>query len=191
MYVFYVDCCPPLWPAEPKPLHRYVTVDTTTNSETIITHALLANFTGEKLGNGSKSMKCSDCSDLIDELTKDDNVCFSSILVVYLHVCYWNWMADRIYFAERGVRELNCIPVCTCIFRSLIPSLLLFNMQQVTVEKLQYNKTEDLCYCVMSYVHYHDAVSPAFLEEDYTSQEYSTWVESRYVTVEQRVWQVL
>lgn len=57
------------------------------------------------------------------------------------------------------------------------------NTQQVTVEKLQYNKTEDLCYCVMSYVHYHDAVSPAFLEEDYTSQEYSTWVESRYITV--------
>lgn len=60
-------------------------------------------------------------------------------------------------------------------------SLLPYNAQQVTVEKLQYNKSADLCYCVMSYVHYHDAVSPAFLEKDYTTHEYSTWVESRYV----------
>lgn len=62
-------------------------------------------------------------------------------------------------------------------------SLLPYNAQQVTVEKLQYNKSADLCYCVMSYVHYHDAVSPAFLEKDYTTHEYSTWVESRYITI--------
>lgn len=79
--MLYMDCFLPLRPAEQQPLHRYVSVDTTTNSETIITHALLANLTGVKLGNGTKSMKCSDCSDLINELTKNDNVCFSSILV--------------------------------------------------------------------------------------------------------------
>lgn len=129
-------------------------------------------------------MKCSDCSDLIDELTKDDNVCFSFILVCVFTCLILKLSGTSDLFCRERVWELNCIPVCTCIFPNLMPSLLPFNTQQVTVEKLQYNKTEDLCYCVMSYVHYHDAVSPAFLEEDYTSQEYSTWVESRYVTVD-------
>ena len=53
--------------------------------------------------------------------------------------------------------------------------------QQVTVVQQQYNGSSDLCYCVKSFVHNHTAVSPAFVEKDYSSREYSTWVESRCV----------
>jgi nicastrin len=121
---------------EPKPLHRYISVDTTINSETIITYALAASFTGVRLNSsdGSETMPCSECSDLAQQLSEEDS--------------------------------------------------------QVTVVQQQYNGSSDLCYCVKSFVHNHTAVSPAFVEKDYSSHEYSTWVESRWRFINLRIYLV-
>ena len=86
--------------AEPQPLQRYITVDTTTNSETIITHALLANLTGQRVDwEGQPSdlpMPCSNCSKLSDQFSKNDSVNGSAVcrphpltgvhLYVWIHV---------------------------------------------------------------------------------------------------------
>ena len=63
--------------SEDKPLQRYVSVDTTTNSETIIAHALAASFTGVRVGpsnNTDMPFPCSECSDIADQLAENDSV---------------------------------------------------------------------------------------------------------------------
>lgn len=68
---------PPFWCAESKPLHRYISVDTTTNSETIITYALAASLTGrfvDEEGNPSDvHMPCGNCSGLAKRWSENDN----------------------------------------------------------------------------------------------------------------------
>ena len=86
-------------PAEPQPLQRYITVDTTTNSETIITHALLANLTGQRVDwEGEPSdlpMPCSNCSKLSDQFSKNDSVSGSAVCRphpltgVHVHLYVW------------------------------------------------------------------------------------------------------
>jgi nicastrin len=123
---------------ENRPLHRYVTVDTTTNSETIITYALAADFTGVYI-NGSgdvvnDSIPCGQCSSIASQLSEDNS--------------------------------------------------------QVTVLQQYVNGSDNMCFCVKSFVHYHTAVSPAFVEKDYSSHEYSTWVESRWRFINLRIYLV-
>lgn len=87
---------------EDEPLQRYVSVDTTTNSETIITYALVAEFTGVRVnpsGNPNTPFPCSECSDYANELSKNDSVCFSNMYPLctlhtlhntsaYVYTCY-------------------------------------------------------------------------------------------------------
>jgi hypothetical protein len=80
-----------LSPTESRPLHRYVTVDTTTNSETIITYALAADFTGVYI-NGSgdvtnDSIPCGECSSIASQLSKDNGVCYFHDIPSELKLC--------------------------------------------------------------------------------------------------------
>ena len=252
--------------AEPQPLQRYITVDTTTNSETIITHALLANLTGQRVDwEGQPSdlpMPCSNCSKLSDQFSKNDSVSGSAVCrphpLTGVHLYVWIHGYALLHTVHCAYHNYSCymypsfillptsfslshplspispfshpllshpfphspipshpfphspipspLPHSTILpspltHSPILPSPLLSpiprfshhlspippfpdspsSSQQVTVVQMQYNGSADMCYCVKSYVHYHTAVSPAFHLEDYSSREYSTWVESRYM----------
>ncbi|XP_027875922.1 nicastrin isoform X1 [Xiphophorus couchianus] len=52
------------------------------------------------------------------------------------------------------------------------------------------NSTERDGFCVRSTVHWSRAISPAFLMENYTTSEYSTWTESRWKEIKGRIFLV-
>ena len=95
-------------PTEHRPLHRYVTVDTTTNSETIIAYALAASFTGTRVNESgnpfnesgnpfNESIPCGDCSRLADQLSKNDSVCCWEICSVFSSVFHTEMLHSYVH----------------------------------------------------------------------------------------------
>ena len=68
---------------EEKPLHRYISVDTTTNSETILTYHLVAALTGlhvdENGNHSSRPISCDNCSQLANSLSSNQVGGYSTV----------------------------------------------------------------------------------------------------------------